>query len=280
MNSKLTKKYYVYKITNLINGKVYIGKRTSDTPETDKYMGSGKLITASIKKYGMKSFSKEILAIFDTEKEAAELEASIVTKEFIKESNTYNLHEGGYGGFSHINSDPRSKEWRLKGGKNSGSGSGSGTKNWTEESWKKVREYSWSNQVKLGNIKPNTWEGISQEEYERRRKKISESNSGSNNKAYGTHIYVDTTIGELLPVKELNKHRYKPGHQPEGWITVTEWKDLRKNRNSPQYGKHWYNDGINNYFCKEGAGLILKLKLTRGRINPTLKRIVVKGSNL
>ena len=116
MNSKLTNKYYVYKITNIKNGKIYIGKRSHPNPTEDKYMGSGKLIIKAIEKHGVASFTKEILAIFETEDEAAALEAKLVTKEFIKESNTYNMHEGGYGGFSHIHSDPRVIEWRLKGG--------------------------------------------------------------------------------------------------------------------------------------------------------------------
>jgi hypothetical protein len=37
-------KHYVYKITNLINGKWYIGKRKHVNPYEDSYMGSGKLI--------------------------------------------------------------------------------------------------------------------------------------------------------------------------------------------------------------------------------------------
>ncbi|MBV4427146.1 hypothetical protein [Clostridium tyrobutyricum] len=37
--------HYVYEITNNINNKKYIGKRTCDCPiEKDKYMGSGVLI--------------------------------------------------------------------------------------------------------------------------------------------------------------------------------------------------------------------------------------------
>jgi hypothetical protein len=54
-------KYYtIYKTTNLINGKIYIGKHeTSDLNDT--YMGSGKVLMNAIKKYGKDSFKKEIL---------------------------------------------------------------------------------------------------------------------------------------------------------------------------------------------------------------------------
>ncbi len=97
------KKYYVYKITNNINGKWYIGKRCHKNPHKDSYMGSGKLINQAIKKYGKQNFIKEILAVFNTHEEAALLEATLVTKETISTHMSYNMHEGGMGGFAHLN---------------------------------------------------------------------------------------------------------------------------------------------------------------------------------
>lgn len=48
----------IYKITNLINQKIYVGK--SLEPD-ENYYGSGLQITAAIEKYGKENFSKEIL---------------------------------------------------------------------------------------------------------------------------------------------------------------------------------------------------------------------------
>lgn len=112
--------YYVYKITNTINGKWYIGKRKHHSPYNDKYMGSGKLIKESIEKHGKQNFKKEILAIFESNDEAACLEAQLVTKETISTNMSYNMHEGGHGGFAHLNDGSLAHIERTKrGAKNS-----------------------------------------------------------------------------------------------------------------------------------------------------------------
>ncbi len=90
------KKHYVYKIINSLNNKIYIGKRTtSSIIEEDTYYGSGDLIKLAIKKYGLNNFTKKILKEFKTEKEAYDYEATLVTKEFILNQNTYNIALGG-----------------------------------------------------------------------------------------------------------------------------------------------------------------------------------------
>ena len=48
----------VYKTTNLINGKQYIGRDMYNNP---KYLGSGKLLNKAILKYGKENFIKEVL---------------------------------------------------------------------------------------------------------------------------------------------------------------------------------------------------------------------------
>ena len=48
----------IYKTTNLVNGKIYIGQDSKNNP---KYLGSGTILKKAIKKYGKDNFIKEII---------------------------------------------------------------------------------------------------------------------------------------------------------------------------------------------------------------------------
>jgi len=97
MINESKKLHYVYQIKNEINGKIYIGKHSTNNFD-DNYMGSGTRITRAIKKYGIENFTKRIIDVCLTEEQAFELESFIVDKEFIERSDTYNILIGGAGG--------------------------------------------------------------------------------------------------------------------------------------------------------------------------------------
>lgn len=86
----------IYKITNLINDKIYIGK---DTTSDKNYYGSGVLIKRAIKKYGIENFKKEIL-----EECVSNNELCLKEKYWIDLFNSnnlkigYNISKGGDGG--------------------------------------------------------------------------------------------------------------------------------------------------------------------------------------
>lgn len=96
--------YTIYKITNKVNGKIYIGKhQTKDL--NDGYMGSGKHLKRAIEKYGIENFEKNILFVYDNEEEMNVKESELVTEDFVTKDNNYNLCPGGNGGFGYINSN-------------------------------------------------------------------------------------------------------------------------------------------------------------------------------
>ena len=100
--------YTIYKTTNLINNKFYIGKHQTTDPN-DSYYGSGKAIKEAILKYGKENFQKEILFIFQTEEEMNAKEKELITEEFVNRKDTYNMGVGGEGG-SHFKGKSHSNE--------------------------------------------------------------------------------------------------------------------------------------------------------------------------
>jgi hypothetical protein len=94
--------YTIYKTTNLVNEKIYIGKHITSNLD-DGYMGSGKLLGRAINKYGIENFHKEILHVFDNEADMNAKEAELVTEEFVLQESNYNLCVGGRGGWSYVN---------------------------------------------------------------------------------------------------------------------------------------------------------------------------------
>ena len=93
------KKYhYIYKTTNLLSGRYYVGMHSTDDLN-DGYMGSGKRLKASIKKHGIENHKFEILEFFDSREELALREGQLVTMKEVASKECMNLKVGGIGGF-------------------------------------------------------------------------------------------------------------------------------------------------------------------------------------
>lgn len=89
--------YCIYKTTNLINNKTYIGRHKYDNLN-DNYIGSGKLLKKDIKIYGIKNFKKEILkSKIKTKEEADFYEIYFIDIERKNGKAEYNITNGGTG---------------------------------------------------------------------------------------------------------------------------------------------------------------------------------------
>lgn len=90
---------FVYRTTNLTNGKYYIGCHCTFKLD-DGYLGSGMRILRAVLKYGRESFSLEILQFFETRELALAREKELVTEELLKDPMCMNIQLGGNGGWS------------------------------------------------------------------------------------------------------------------------------------------------------------------------------------
>ena len=90
--------HYVYKTTNLVNGKMYIGVHMTNNL-ADGYLGSGKIFKSAVKKYGKESFSRKILLFCQTREESLVKEIFYISnfRDFYGKDKLYNITEGGQG---------------------------------------------------------------------------------------------------------------------------------------------------------------------------------------
>lgn len=181
---------YIYQITNLVNGKTYIGQHTlreGRTFETDIYYGSGKLINAAQKKYGLENFEKTIIISgFFTKDQINRFERCMIACQHICGKAEYNLANGGDGGdlsrfidYSKINNKEGYRKRKEAG---------------TQAHWKKHDTFTGKHHS------------------EESKKKISDANKesqkGSKNSQFGTHWY---TNGEINVKAKECPEGFRPG---------------------------------------------------------------------
>ena len=140
--------YYIYRITNKINGKTYIGQHKYKKLN-DNYMGSGKILKLAKKKYGIENFEKEILYSRIQYRETADdMERFAIAKERALGKAEYNIDNGGSGVGSHSEEAKRKMSESHKG----------------KTPWNKGKHLSEEHKIK-----------------------ISEANKGENNPMHGKH---------------------------------------------------------------------------------------------
>lgn len=123
--------YVIYKTTNLINGKNYIGQHKTEKPD-DRYLGSGSALKAAIKKYGKENFKKEILLV-TTEETVNQDEIRIIKEYKEKGEAQYNIAGGGQGcsnPFLYLSEEEKQKIKQKQSKARKGKKSGSYGKTW------------------------------------------------------------------------------------------------------------------------------------------------------
>lgn len=95
--------YIIYKTTNKINGKFYVGQHKTKNLN-DGYIGSGRLLNLAIKKYGIENFENEVIELCKSKKHMNEREIYWIDKLNATDKNiAYNITKGGDGGDTFTN---------------------------------------------------------------------------------------------------------------------------------------------------------------------------------
>lgn len=82
----------IYKTTNLINGKIYVGKYEGNR---DTYLGSGKILRYAFIKYGKENFKRETIEECNNRDQLNQRERFWIKELNSQFPNGYNLSEGG-----------------------------------------------------------------------------------------------------------------------------------------------------------------------------------------
>ena len=207
--------HYIYKTTCNITGKWYIGMH-STLNENDGYLGSGKILRYSIRKYGKENHTKEILEYCETRELLVLRETEIITTELISDGLCMNLKEGGSGGFS-------SEEHMIKCVKAGREKTNEilknkfgGNENWLSDFNSYVNKKAWENKdYRNEKIKNLDWNGKNHSE--ETKQKMSEERKGTgvgeSNSQYGTCWMIKDSIVKKVKKDELETHLR------DGWKT-------------------------------------------------------------
>lgn len=232
--------YLIYKTTNLINGKIYIGMHKQNNELFDGYYGSGKLLLHAIKKYGKENFIRETLFTFDSLREARDMEKMLVNIEFCKRFDTYNISEGGTGGNTMIGSDYFSKKNSIEKRK------ATKIKNGTFKISAKYIE-KFRNNMKKNRIQPNNKGRIHSGEALKNMRNASENKRGK-------RMWITDGVNDVLieKDKQFNLEVWKIGKSNKYFLGKKHNQRTKSKISNTLSGDSWYTNGSINLRVKTG----------------------------
>ena len=202
---KEQKYHYIYKTTNIITKRYYIGMHSTNNLN-DGYFGSGKRLRYSINKYGKENHIVEILEFYSSRDELKIKEKEIVNLNEISKIECLNLIVGGEGGRGFTSKEQkmnaiksnRKQKWLRE-----------NDKEWSDRRIKQLKENgsiilkkAWSE----GKLKPFDWTGKTHKK--ETKKKISKSKKGtgigSSNSQFGTCWITNGVENKKIKKDELH----------------------------------------------------------------------------
>ena len=245
---------YIYKTTNLIDGKIYIGQKKSTIFLFDKYLGSGKRLQNAINKYGKENFKVELLEeIYNVDQMD---DREIYWIKYYHSTNKeigYNISNGG-----NVNRSFSGKNHPMYGRKRSGKDNPAHGRKW----WTNGTEQVYQKECPGVN-----WHlGMSDE----MKKKLSESHKGREAWNKGLTKSIDN---------RLNGNYHKRSDDFKKKVSMAT-----KGENNPMYGKYGNLKYKYVYENKEflGKGELIKFLRENGYENFTSNNIpsIIAGKSL
>ena len=277
----------IYKTTNLINGKFYIGKDERNKPD---YLGSGINVQSAIKKYGEENFIKETVEVCSTREELIERE-----KYWIKETKSqeigYYIADGGWGGNTYDEETRERISQEFKGREVDPK---------TIEKTKKTREkrkqenpdvYKMSEEQKQilskthkGKVHPKEWRERQSEvmkklyhsEYTSKFEKFIENQKSENKRGEKSPMW-GTKASEETRRKQSEAHKKNP---VKYWLGKKQSPESIEKRRQKQLGRKWSDETRKKYEEKgnpfEGKKHTpeAKEKIRQGRLNKTAEEML------
>jgi hypothetical protein len=168
----------------------------------DGYMGSGRRLTASVRKHGVENHKKEILEFFETRELLISAEKKAITPEMIIDENCMNLMGGGTGGFISVEQQRHRSEC---------AGKAHGKRIETDEKYRKIMKDRVSKIMKKnhenGKIKYDTF--TNKTHSDETKLLMSETSKGmgigQTNSQYGTCWITREGLNKKIKKEEINK---------------------------------------------------------------------------